>query len=58
MEFVEEPPAGEEELEGGGIPFSQSITLEITPPMEGEAEIWDFYSVTPLQVTMSSNETI
>ena len=47
VEF-EEPQTGEEEREAS--PPSKSITLEITAPKEGESEIWNCYSVTPLQV--------
>ena len=56
MEFDEEPPAGEPDRRA--IPASRSITLEITPPKEGESEIWNCYSVTPLQVTVDVKEKI
>ena len=52
VEFEEEAPAGEQETEG------RSITLEITAPSEGEAEIWNCYSVTPLQVEIKTNDII
>ena len=53
VEF-DEPQAREQEREA--IPPSKSITLEITPPKQGEAEIWNCYEVTSLQVTISNNE--
>ena len=53
VEF-DEPQAGEQEREA--MPPSKSITLEITPPEEGEAEIWNCYEVTSLQVTVSTSE--
>ena len=48
VEFGEETPAGEQER--GTSQGNKSITLEITAPSEGEAEFWNCYSVTPLQV--------
>ena len=53
VEF-EEPQAGEHER--AVRPLRKSITLEITPPEEGEAEIWNCYEVTSLQVTVSTSE--
>ena len=48
VEIEEEAPAGEQER--GSSPTNKSITLEITAPSKGEGEIWNCYSVTPLQV--------
>ena len=48
VEFDEEPPAGEQVCNQG-----PSVTLEITIPDKDEHQLWDFYAVTPLQVTVS-----
>ena len=48
VEFDEEPPAGEQVQEQ-----RPSIALEITTPVETECHLWDFYPVTPLQVTIT-----
>ena len=48
VEF-DEPQAGQQE---------KSITLEITPPEAGEAEIWNCDEVTSLQVTVSTITSI
>ena len=52
VEFEEDPPAGEQVREQSAA--IKAITLEITTPDEIECEIWDFYSVTPLQVTITN----
>ena len=48
VEFDEEPAAGDQVREQ-----RPSIALEITTPGETECQSWDFYPVTPLQVTIT-----
>ena len=38
------------EVEFENNPATKSITLEISAPKDEEFNLWDFYSVTPLQV--------
>ena len=50
VEFGDKSPAAEREGEESRA--GRSITLEIASPDDEESTIWDFYSVTPLQVQM------
>ena len=51
VEFEEQPPAGQRVREQ-----CPAISLEITSPKEAECKAWDFYSLTPVQVTISNNK--
>ena len=56
VQFEEEPPAREQVR--GQSPANRTITLEIADPVEAERELWDFYSVTPVQVRIHINQLV
>ena len=56
VQFEEAPPAREQVR--GQSQANETITLEITDPVEAEHEVWDFYSVTPVQVKICISQLV